>query len=201
MLLLFHMITNLFFVIEFVTFITDGVPPDGTPIFIIYNIQISISVILVSLAVVILVGVVVSLTFNIVFRKRKWVRLSHRLHIDSATWCLVLQDCEVDQPKPELCIALWISAIGNFNTGDPIRKLCHCCIWLYSKTRHNAPLSKLNSLYFIINLQIGNFLSSLGYDICIAIALVKTWRVYYIFKNPSPNQKAKRRMSCSLTTY
>ena len=65
------MITNLFFVIEFVTFITDGVPPDGTPIFIIYNIQISISVILVSLAVVILVGVVVSLTFNIVFRKRK----------------------------------------------------------------------------------------------------------------------------------
>ena len=60
-----------FFVIAFTTLITDGVPPDGTPIPIIYNIHIAISVILVLLAAIILAGVVVGLTFNIVFRKRK----------------------------------------------------------------------------------------------------------------------------------
>ena len=57
--------------IEVTNFITDGVPPDGSPLFIIYNLHIAITVMLFLLAVIILVGVVVALTFNIVFRKRK----------------------------------------------------------------------------------------------------------------------------------
>ena len=40
-----------------------------------------------------------------------------------------------------------------------------------------------------MSLQIDYIFSSLGYDIIIAVALLKTLRVYYIFKKPSPNKK------------
>ena len=47
------------------------------------------------------------------------------------------------------------------------------------------------SLHVYLNtMQNSRVFATLGYDICIAIAMVKTWRVYYIFKNPSPNKKA-----------
>ena len=42
-------------------------------------------------------------------------------------------------------------------------------------------------LFFIM--QNTKILSYLGYDVVIGVALVKTARVYYIFKKPSPNKK------------
>ena len=37
-------------------------------------------------------------------------------------------------------------------------------------------------------MQNSRITSSLGYDICIGVALVKTWRVVYIFKYPKPGK-------------
>ena len=74
---------------------------------------------------------------------------------------------------------------------------------VYPSTRHivrviNCTVSQINTLsrmLFIcvsitLYMQNNRVFASLGYDICISIALVKTWRVYYIFKNPSPSKKA-----------
>ena len=47
-------------------------------------------------------------------------------------------------------------------------------------------IKSLSRLFF---LQIKSYLASFGYNIVIAVPLVKTWRVYYIYKNPYPNKK------------
>ena len=42
-------------------------------------------------------------------------------------------------------------------------------------------------LWYLIQLR--EWLSSIGYDICFAVILAKTWRVYYIFTNPQSKKK------------
>ena len=57
---------------------------------------------------------------------------------------------------------------------------------MYGENFMNMKLYKLSD---VMSLQIDYIFSSLGYDIIIAVALLKTLRVYYIFKKPSPNKK------------
>ena len=40
--------------------------------------------------------------------------------------------------------------------------------------------------------QMHSLFAGVGYNIAIAVAIVKTWRVYYLFKNPRPDKKVYR---------
>ena len=45
-------------------------------------------------------------------------------------------------------------------------------------------------VWYLISSQIRIFLLTVfGYNICLAVATVKLWRIYYIFVNPKPNKK------------
>ena len=48
--------------------------------------------------------------------------------------------------------------------------------------------------YFAV--KFNRIASSLGYDLCIGVAIVKTWRVVYIVKFPKPNKKVRKSLLC-----
>ena len=56
---------------DVICWFTDGVPPDGIPVAVLHTVSVGITVLHVLLTGIILAAVVVSLVFQIVFRKRK----------------------------------------------------------------------------------------------------------------------------------
>ena len=61
----------------------------------------------------------------------------------------------------------------------------------------NVRKVKLNVVIFMIT-QLQQWTFSLGYNLCFAVILAKTWRIYHIFSNPAPKKKVWI-VSCMLT--
>lgn len=165
---------------------------------------------------VILPGIVLScdvvcLVFNIVFRNRKLVKkivknlchLSTIIAIDQIIVIFIHRIVKLTSPCLNyvhivggvMCLAIGLVTVPSTQPllsyfGCEVSNKCMCI----SKQAVSANSTYLSCMYIYTNLyflQVTRIFSAIGYDIVLAIPLLKTFRVYYIFKNPFPNKKVK----------
>ena len=86
-----------------------------------------------------------------------------------------------------LGLAIFVSGPLHYPSTSAIVHSIRCVV----RMKWNAKILRWLYIYIhiLFYLQINPIFSSLGYNTVIAVALVKTCRVHYIFKKPSPNKR------------
>ena len=149
-----------------------------------------------------LVYTLVCFLFNIIFRRNKLVcslirnqtRLVCVWHAFYKLYHALLSCRYVKLSSPNLnhliivgaailytTVVLYVFSVNDEDQGQLQTVLCNV----------SSIMLCYSQLHYFTSLQIRQWLFSLGYTLCFAVILAKTWRIYYIFNNPTSKKKVK----------
>ena len=166
----------------------DGITLDGTILNITHSFELGLVIVFDILATMGLIFTIVCLMFNIIFRKRKLVKLFK----NSELMFLYLYNriVKISSPSLNYFIILGASIMYSSIYFFLLPSLNHVvvltgCLVSTNMTRYYIP-----QFTCIVNCyQLELWLFTVGYLLAFGAVLAKMWRIYQIFSNPKPKKR------------